>query len=177
MRRRPRLRGPRSLLSLTGATGVPACSHTGATKRAKETGQRVRLCAKTTKETPLLPMVRLRPGVLSRPTWFAEVRRDDLNAPNCQYGLAVNKKHAQSPKARQAGPLRCHLSTGVATTRSGGRLLSEPFARVDREPADSRAPGRRRAARSACSSVHVDGSANRCGAGLRRKETDPARCW
>ena len=62
----------------------------------------MRLCAKTTKETPLLPMVRLRPGVLSRPTWFAEVRRDDLNAPNCQYGLAVNKKHAQSPEHAQS---------------------------------------------------------------------------
>ena len=40
--------------------------------RAKETGQRVRLCATTTKETSLVPMVGLRRIVVSRPAWFAE---------------------------------------------------------------------------------------------------------
>ena len=76
-----------------------ACLSTGATKRAQETGQRVRQRPLTTKETPLLPMVGLRPVVASRPTWFALVRQDDFNELSSQHGRAVNKEHAESPEA------------------------------------------------------------------------------
>jgi len=65
--------------SQTGATIEPSMLVYEATKRAKETSQRVRLCAKTTKETSLPPIVGLRPIVVSRPTRFAEVRQDDCN--------------------------------------------------------------------------------------------------
>jgi hypothetical protein len=46
--------------------------------------------------------------------------------PAASTNVPSTREHAQSPKACSVGPLRCHLSTGVATTRSGGRLLSEP---------------------------------------------------
>jgi hypothetical protein len=35
---------------------------------------------------------------------FTEVRQDDCNEPSSQHGLAVNKKHAESPEARSVGP-------------------------------------------------------------------------
>ena len=87
-----------------------ACLSTGATKRAQETGQRVRQRPLTTKETPLLPMVGLRPVVASRPTWFALVRQDDFNELSSQHGRAVNKEHAESPEARPVGPRERRIS-------------------------------------------------------------------
>ena len=66
-----------------------------------ETSQRLCLRSKSTKETLLLPMVGLRPIVVSRPTLFALVRQDDFNEPSSQHECALNKEHAESPEHAQ----------------------------------------------------------------------------
>jgi len=62
----------------------------------------VRLCAKTTKETSLLPRVRLRPIVVSRPTWFAEVRLTTRQPTEQPPRTWTSNEHAESP---EAGPV------------------------------------------------------------------------
>ena len=72
----------------------------GGDEACQQTGQRVRLRPLTTKETPLPPMVGLRPIVVSRPTSFAECARL-VNQPNRQHGLAGSKEHASRLKHAQ----------------------------------------------------------------------------
>ena len=101
----------------------------GATGRAKETGQRVRLCPKTTKETPLLPMVGLRRIVVSRPTWFTEVRTTTRQPIEQTARTATSNEHAESPKARP----RCASRRGAP----GSLRLQVDEVRRSRPPARS----------------------------------------